>query len=619
MSRALPAAVIPRAPAAPGLRRRDSARFPAGGGLRAAVRPRAGAHRPRVAVLCAALALAAAPVPPAAATGVEVRPSLEPRRLRVGENAIYTVRVRAGLGTRVRVPTELALDNFAVVAGPSTREDVFWGAGGSGRIYVVRWVLQARAAGTARVGALTVEIGGEPLEVPGASAEVVESAEGRSRMPPGAGPPGRRFPGWTPRLPEPSLELRAEVDRRRPWAGEQIAYTLWIYAQAPFREPNLASPPRFPGFWAEEVDLGDPRALAERVWLDGEPGYRLPLLRRVLFPLRAGSLEIEPLELTLEAGGAPFGGFGLLRPRSRRLTLRSNPVAIEVRPLPEAPAEFSGAVGALALEAALEPAAIALGDGATLTIELSGRGNLQGLAPPAPSAPPGLDLLPPEEDGSRRIAGIEMAGRRTWRYALAPGAAGSYRLAPVTLTYFDPAAGEYRRTSTPELVLTVAEPAAAAAAGEPAGAPATDAGPPARAAYAWAAALAALAALALAVRAFRRRRAGAAGLRRWRRELERARGADRPRRAAALLEESWRELLAGHWRLPRELPPASWEEALREAGAEPAAATAVGALAHDLHALRRAPELSAVGALTDDLIARSVRLAALLGQPVPAR
>ena len=569
----------------------------------------------RALLVAAALALAAAPAPPAAAQ-IEVRPSLEPRRLAVGETAIYTLRVRAGLATRVRVPAELELENFVVVGGPAQRESLHWGTDGSGRTYVVRWVLQARAVGTARVGALTVDIGGEPLEVPGASAEVVESAEGRSVLPPPR-PQGRGFPERNPWHADPRIELRAEVDSHRPWAGEQIAYTLWVYAQTPFGNASLAAPPSFPGFWAEEVDLGDPRALAERVYSDGEWWQRLPLLRRVLFPLGPGRLEIEPLELTLDVGVPPSSRFDFLHPRSRRLTLRSNLVTVEARPLPAAPADFSGAVGKLSLDAALEPAAITLGDGATLTVELSGRGNLQGVAPPAPATPPGLELLPPEEDGSRRIAGVRMAGRRTWRYALAPAAAGRYPLPPVTLTYFDPAAGAYRRTATEELVLTVAEPPPGAAGAVTAGAaPAPEAtagsAPPPRR-WAWAAALAAGAVLAGAAWwVLRRRRTGAAALRRWRRELERARDADRPRRAAALLEESWRELLAGHWRLPRDLPPASWEGALREAGAAPAAAAAVGALTHDLHALRQAPELSAVGALTDDLIERSARLGRVL-------
>jgi hypothetical protein len=563
-------------------------------------------------LLLAAAALALAAPAALAAAEVEVRPSLEPRHLAVGDTAVFSLRVRAGLATRVRIPAELELENFIVVGGPAQSESLHWGTGGSGRIYVVRWVLQARAAGTARVGALAIEIGGEPVEVPGASAEVVESAAGRSVLPRPPRGPGRRLPERSPWQEEPRIELRAEVDSRRPWAGEQIAYTLWVYAQVPFGNAGLAAPPSFPGFWAEEVDLGDPRFLAERVYSDGEWWQRLPLLRRVLFPLRPGRLEIEPLELTLDAGVPQSGRLGFLRPRSRRLTLRSNAVTVEARPLPEPPPEFSGAVGRLSLDAALEPAAIALGDGATLTLELSGRGNLQGVAPPAPAVPPGVDLLPPEEQGGRRIAGVQMAGRRTWRYPLAPDAAGRYSLPPVSLTYFDPTAGEYRRTSTPELVLTVAEPPPGAAAETAAGdarppeASESEAPPPR---WAWAAALAAVAVLSggTAWWTVRRRRGGAV-LRRWRRELERARDADRPRRAAALLEESWRDLLAGRWRVPRELPPASWEEALRAAGAEPAAAAAIGALTHDLQALRQAPELSAVGALTDELIARSLRL-----------
>lgn len=574
-----------------------------------------------------ALVLALAAAAPAAAE-VEVRSALEPQRLAVGDTAVFSITVQAGLTTRVAFPHTLELENFEVVAGPSTRESMFWGTGRSGRTHVVRWLLQATATGVARVGPVTLSLSGEPFEVPGASAEVVESAEGRSAVPPSRPTPfgGRRSPFLGPRPPEPRLLLRAEIDDLRPWTGEQITYTLWLYAQTPVREPSLDSPPSFPGFWAEEVDLGNPSMLMERVWYEGEAWERVPLLRRVLFPLHPGEHEIPALKLSLTASMAPVDPLGMFRLRGRRLTLTGNPLTVDARPLPAPPSEFTGAVGRLALDAALEPATIALGEHATFEVELTGRGNLQGVPAPEVGTPPGLEALPPEEEGGTRIAGVEMAGRRTWRFPLVPEAAGSYRLPPVAITYFEPDAGAYRRVETPERVLTVEPAPAIAAAGDvPAAAEGADEGEPAGVAGGALAALRALptgvqlalaaALVALAVGAgfvFGRRRNGGRWLVRWRRELERARSADRPRRAAGLLEESWRRLLVARWSLAHDLPPASWEESLREAGAAAPVAAAVGVLAHDLQNLRRAPELSAVDALTDDLIRRSRRLAGAL-------
>jgi hypothetical protein len=477
---------------------------------------------------------------------------------------------------------------------------------------MMRWRLLAPRTGIARVGAVALEIGGEAVEAPGARLEVTESTEGRRAL-----PPRRPGPFGIPRAeravpaPEPRMMLHAEVEPRRPWTGAPVVYTLWIYTQAPFSRPSLESPPRFEGFWVDEVDLGNPAALAERVWHEGESWYRVPMLRRLIFALRPGRHEIPPIVLALETAGSPFDPRGFFRQRRRRVTLESDPVTIEARPLPDPPEGFSGAVGRLDLDARLVPTSIALGEHSTLEIEISGRGNLQGVAPPALDLPGGLELLAAEEHGSRRIAGTELTTRRTWRHALVPAAAGSYRLPPAAITYFDPAAGEYRRASTPELALDVAPAPPAVPPAEPAAEPAE--APAARrlpALLPWLAA--ALAAGALAVWALARRRPGA-WLPRWRRQLERARAADRPRQAASMLEESWRTLLAERWGLPHDLPPASWEAALLEAGADPRRAGELGALAGELQALRHAPELSAVGALTDELIARSLAVARSIG------
>ncbi len=563
-----------------------------------------------LAIPLAALLLAAAAA--AGAAEVEVESHIDPPVVRVGESAVFTLVVHAGLTDRVHLTAPLALENLELIGGPALSQSVRWGTGGSRRTVMLRWRLLAPRTGTARVGAVALEIGGELVEAPGARLEVTESPEGRRALPPRRpGPFGLSRPDRQAPAPEPRMLLRAEVEPRRPWTGAPVVYTLWIYTQARFARPSLESPPRFEGFWVDEIDLGNPAALAERVWYEGESWYRVPMLRRLIFPLRPGRHEIPPIALAVETGGSPFDPRSFFRQRRQRVTLQSEPVTVEARPLPEPPEGFSGAVGQIDLDARLVPTSIALGEHATLEIELAGRGNLQGVAPPALAFPGGLEALAAEEQGERRIAGTELFARRTWRHALVPAAAGSYRLPPAAIVYFDPAAGEYRRASTPELVLDVAPAPPAAEPAEPAAEPAD-----APAARRWPALLpglaAALVAGALVAWALARRRADA-WLPRWRRQLERARAADRPRQAAAMLEESWRTLLAERWGLPHDLPPASWEEALLEAGADPRRAGEVGALAGELQALRHAPELSAVGALTDELIARSLAVARSIG------
>lgn len=581
--------------------------------------------------LLAALLIAAAT--PAAAT--EVKSFVEPPTTQVGGSVVFVIEVRSDIRTRVRFPPRLDLTRLERLSGPNIGQSIYAGTQGSGRLSRVSWQLLAVEEGTARIGPATIEVAGEAVEVPGASVEVAPSS-GRGPGFGGRPGPGQRDPLQPFRRPgdrrtaQQEMYLRAEAAPLEPWVGQQVVYTLWVYTTGPFSQPNLEVPARFPGFWAEDVDLGDPSALFERVWVEGRMYLRVPLLRRLLFPLAEGEQTVEPIVVSVEPERMRFDPFAR-RGAARRIKLTSNPVEIEARALPEPPADFSGVVGELEVEAELAPGRVAVGEHATLAVEVTGHGNLQGLSAPRIATPAGLELLAPGEDGGKRVAGVELSGRRTWRYPVVPRAVGAHRLPAPEVVYFDPADGRYQRAAGEVMELTVTPQVAIAEDGPDPSADGSDSEPAGWWAHlaerlrtagggqwtfpalAGAVLLALGAGLSILV-LHRRRRIGVdgpAGL--WRRQLEAARSADRPRRAAAAIEAAWRQLLAERWRISPDIPPASWEDSLRHAGAQPHAAAELGELIRELQSLRRAPELSSISALTDDLIARSLRLERPLG------
>ena len=89
-----------------------------------------------------------------------------------------------------------------------------------------------------------------------------------------------------------------------------------------------------------------------------------------------------------EQGGGPPASPPAGR-RSARRNVRPAALSVAVRPLPEAgkPEGFAGAVGSFTFRAAARPAAAAVGEPVTLTMEIQGRGNLESLA--APQVPAG--------------------------------------------------------------------------------------------------------------------------------------------------------------------------------------------------------------------------------------
>jgi hypothetical protein len=347
------------------------------------------------------------------------------------------------------------------------------------------------------------------------------------------------------------------------------------------------------------------------------------VIQKALFPLRPGNYPIEPSSLDVLVRLVEQRWFGPPLSRPQQMTLQAPALAVDVQPLPPAPPGFAGAVGQLALTARLEPQHVRLGEAATLTVTLAGKGNVQGVAVPGIAPPAGLEVLPPQQQGDEHVVGTAVQGIRTWSWAVVPKQTGAATLRVPEIPYFDPQSGHYQTASAPPLTLTTLAPAVTATSAgmlqslqrSTQAGPAPDGGIPSwRRLLPWLFAVPCGIALVFTL-ARRRRHAlhphplqAAAAFAAAESRLREAAAETRPRQAAARLEETWRELLLRRWGVPSCTPAACWGEALAARGGDPAAADELGRLAEDLHYLRNAPQLSACEALGAEALARSQRL-----------
>jgi len=601
------------------------------------VSPRRSSRR-RTAVLLAAVLLAVAllAAAPAAAQQLEVKARLEPQVLGVDDYAFFSIEVAGGVFSQVSFEPTFDLVNFEQIGGRAESSGVQWINGVSSRSLRLTWRLQPKELGLAAVQGISVRVGSDRFDLPAQEVRVVAEPPPSSRRRP---PSSSRGPRSSWQLPdpledfferrrqaveqaEPKVRLVAEASPARAWAGQQVTYTLWLYTQTAIAQLNFKETPGFEGFWVEELPRlanGQPKPAQ----LDGEAYWRTPLLQRALFPLRPGSYDVDPAEVALVAqlSASPFSR---LLPRNQAMVRASNPVTVEVRPLPPPPPQladrFSGLVGDLSLDARLVPAELAVGDATTLELTLSGRGNVEGLATPHPVVPEGIEVLPAEESGGNQMQGQQVEAQRVWRYPLVPGRPGTWRLPPVEMAYFDPAAGEYRLAASDALVLRARRGAPElAVAGGPALHPIKNAALPVEEdrrprvadALPWLFALPWAVVLVAALVRWRQGEGddGDAGGARFAARLNEAAAVDRPRQSAILLEAAWHDLLAERYAVSAETAPSRWGEHLAAAGVPRRDADALDELVEDLHYLRNAPQLSTTAELTGELVERSRRLA----------
>ena len=546
-----------------------------------------------------------------------MRASLEPQVIGIDETAVFGIEVEGVGFSSLRFHPNFELDNLEIVGGPSKYEDLRWVNGSFSRKFKLSWQVRPLGLGEAGARTISVELNDEVLQLPPQTIRVQREPTRPAQRPLGFGEedPFERFFGRMPNIlrpepREPDVFLRAKVEPQRPVVGQQVLYTVYLYTREDISSLSPSGVPTFRGFWVHDVQL--PQQLpTELIEIDGRRYGRVPLLHKALFPLRRGQYKVEPaaIDLTVQRYDRRFF-IGRPMARSEHLKLRTDVLWIDVQPLPPAPAGFGGAVGRLALAADLEPRQIQLGEAATLTVRLSGAGNLQGIREPIIAPPPGVTVYPPQQESRDQISGTTVQGSRIWRYVVVANRAGRYTLATPDITYFDPAAQRYRVAAVPDLTLTALPTAAAATEG--AASPGAHAAKPASEGLfgqPWRTLLPWLVILPLSLTlivALARRRAGAshpaAAL------LREAAAEEKPRQAAARIEEAWRGLLAERWDVPAAAPPSRWAELLAARGADRDSVKEMSRLAEDLQYLRSAPQLSATDTLRAETLERCRRL-----------
>lgn len=355
-----------------------------------------------------------------------------------------------------------ALKNLRIVGGPSTSTQISFVNGSMSRQKVLSYVLRAEKAGNAEVGAVSVQ--GYPPTAP-IGIEVVSGAI-RPAQPP-QDPFGGRDPFeeifGRPRRSQPQnqgkLFVEAVLSRPAARVGEPILVTYFVYTQISLSGVEFAEAPKYPGFWAEEIDRTRGDSSGENTLVQGEPFLRYPVLERLLFPTRTGLLEIPEARLRLVPAG---GAFGVAAPIERSTKV----LRVSVNPLPNGTPEGS-AVGTYEVESSVDRSTVALGDAITFRFKVKGRGNLKWVDAGPSLEIPGARVFPPRVTSDLKTTRQGIEGSKTWEFVIVPEKEGTYEIPSVPFSSFDPATQSLRTDRTNAIPVTVSAATASAPAAAP--------------------------------------------------------------------------------------------------------------------------------------------------------
>jgi hypothetical protein len=360
-------------------------------------------------------------------------------------------------------PDEIPLPplvNLDVTAGPFQSSQISIVNGRMSQSRTQSYVLQPRAVGKAEIGA--VQAGGQstaPIAVD-VVAGAIRPKEPQRQDPFGRDPSGDPFEDmFGARRRGRSETLRVQMDaqpsRSRLHVGEPLVLTYWLYTQASVADLQFKEAPQYGGFWVEDLEREKVSPSGEAATLEGQSFRRFPILRKLLFPTKAGTLTIPASVFRVGIARTSFFDAGGTIERATK------PVTITVDPLPDAPG-FSGAVGRFKATASLDRDTVPLGEAATLRFRVEGTGNLKWVDRAPELLVSGAKVFPPQSKSDLRTTESGVSGSRSWEFVVVPETSGAIEIKPMAFSYFDAGAGKIVSSETAPLTLKVAGGTAAA-------------------------------------------------------------------------------------------------------------------------------------------------------------
>ena len=256
--------------------------------------------------------------------------------------------------------------------------------------------------------------------------------------------------------PKKNLFMTASVDRNTAYVNEQVVYAFKFYVGTRLLANPQYSPPDFTGFWTEDTA---PKQYYTSI--DGKQ-YMVYEVKTLLFPTKPGkynlgaaSLQCSVEDFSQDPASDQF--FSNFFSGGRTQVVHTNPISINVMPLPEQgkPSDFSGAVGQFEMKASLDKQSVRANEPVTLSIIISGTGNIKTV--PDPILPDWPDFKKYETASSLNISkeGETLRGSKEFKTIIVPLTAGPKTIKPASFSFFDPKQKTYRTVSAGEFTIDV--------------------------------------------------------------------------------------------------------------------------------------------------------------------
>ena len=365
---------------------------------------------------------------------VSVVASVDRNHVAFGESVTLTIAV---LGTQSGAQPSIPRVDGLGFDGPSTQSSFSFNNGQSSQSISFVYQVTPTRTGEFTIPAIAVNVGGrsystEPIRL------VVEKSLAQNDA-----------------SQELFADIRAPSRRMYPGQTEPVQVVLFSRTDVPLRGVGGFS------YDADGLEFKFLQNLKTGTLVTNGESFNIHVIEGSISPSRTGTLSLGPCilkaQLTVRRQGGsgwPFDDmFGRVEVREVPVTVDAVP--IEVLPLPEEgrPADFGGAIGQWKLDVTAKPTDIAVGDPITVTIKVSGNGNIDTVPMPKLGPLDGFKTYDPTTKTTKDD--LNTTGERVMQQVLIAKSTDVKELPEVRLAYFDPEARAYKTAVQTPIKLVV--------------------------------------------------------------------------------------------------------------------------------------------------------------------
>ena len=317
--------------------------------------------------------------------------------------------------------------------------------------YTFTYILQPTAAGTFTIPAASATVGGKKISSGTTTIKVVSNgaqAGSGSNSSSTSGSSGSV--AATGDIASGDLFMRLNLSSSKAVVGQPLTATLKLYQRVDIAGFEDARFPSFNGFWSKETSA--PTNIQFQRESYNDKIYNTAVIRSyVIIPQQAGDLRIDPAELvclvSIRSGsrtGSIFDDFFDDGYSTVRKRITTPATTVHVSALPSgAPASFGGGVGKFSISASLSKDTMKTNDAASLTVTVSGRGNVSLLEAPSVKLHPDMETYDVKTTDNSDASTGGTTGSKTFEYPFIPRSNGDFTIPEIEYSYYDTEAGKY--------------------------------------------------------------------------------------------------------------------------------------------------------------------------------